>query len=153
VRLRRNGRRYANVFVALRVEWCKAYSRSRRWREELITVEEEMRRTIDFGSSAEQRWEERSTARTRMLGTSTAISSEVTEGVRAYVQEHVDRERRTTALLERDWAPIRAWAGQYLRGEDISGMEELVIVVDRDTLRWAEALAYDREEVENDMYQ
>ncbi|KAJ7911691.1 hypothetical protein B0H13DRAFT_1614307, partial [Mycena leptocephala] len=109
---------------ALRVEWCKAYSRSRRWREELVTVEEEMRRTIDFGSR-----------------------------VQDYVQEHVDRERRTTVLLESDWAPIRARAGRYLRGEDISGMEELVIVVDRDTLRWAEALAYDREEVENDMYQ
>jgi hypothetical protein len=41
----------------------------------------------------------------------------------------------------------------YLRGEDISHLEELVITVDRDSLRAAEALAYERDEVENDMYQ
>jgi hypothetical protein len=118
------------VFAALRVEWCKAYSRLRRWQEELVMVEEEMRRTIDYGSHAEQRWKVRATARASMLSTGTPISPEVAEGARAYALEYADRERRTTAALELDWVPIRARGAMYLRGEDISHLQELVITVD-----------------------
>ncbi|KAJ7701526.1 hypothetical protein B0H17DRAFT_1195306 [Mycena rosella] len=46
----------ATIHKALRVEWCKAYSRSNRWREDLVTVEEEMRQTIEFGVWAESQW-------------------------------------------------------------------------------------------------
>ncbi|KAJ7699123.1 hypothetical protein B0H16DRAFT_1484270 [Mycena metata] len=138
---------------ALRVEWCKAYSRSRRWREELVLVEEEMRRTIEYGLWSRQRWLERAEARTVMLGTTDAISPEVAEGVRAYALEQADREERTCARLRADWAPIRARAEQYLAGKDITGQGEIVVEVDRDSMRWAEALAYEREEIENDMYQ
>ncbi|KAJ7839911.1 hypothetical protein B0H13DRAFT_1649958 [Mycena leptocephala] len=103
---------------AVRVEWCKAYSRSNRWHEELVVVEEEMHRTIEFGDWEEARWIERSTARTVMLGEAyTPISAEVAEGVRAYALEHADRERRTSEKLRRDWGAIRARAGQYLRGK------------------------------------
>ncbi|KAJ7024617.1 hypothetical protein C8F04DRAFT_1270161 [Mycena alexandri] len=143
----------AKLHEALRVEWCKAYSRSKRWREDLVLVEEEMRRTIEYGRWAEARWITRSTARTMALGTQTPISAEVAEGVRAYALEHVNRERRTWEALEEDWAPLRARADQYLKGRDISGQPELTIAVDRDALRWAEALEYEREEVANDMYQ
>ncbi|KAJ7027466.1 hypothetical protein C8F04DRAFT_965213 [Mycena alexandri] len=45
----------AKLHEALRVEWCKAYSRSKRWREDLVLVEEEMRRTIEYGRWAEAR--------------------------------------------------------------------------------------------------
>jgi hypothetical protein len=140
--------------LALRVEWCKAYSRSKRWREDLVIVEEEMHRTIEFGDWAEQRWIERSTARTVMLGGGgVTISEEVAEGARAYALEHADRERRTSATLRRDWGAIRGRAAEYLRGGDISGGAEIVVEVDKDAMRWAEALAYEREEIENDMYQ
>ncbi|KAL0570105.1 hypothetical protein V5O48_011855 [Marasmius crinis-equi] len=44
---------------ALRVEWCKAYSRKMRWREELELVEEEMRRSpLSLEHDAKQ-WESR----------------------------------------------------------------------------------------------
>ncbi|KAJ7075033.1 hypothetical protein B0H15DRAFT_747204, partial [Mycena belliarum] len=92
---------------ALRVEWCKAFSRSRRWREELVTVEEEMGRTLAFGEYAERLWMTRSTARTTMLGTSDEISPEVAEGARAYALEQADRERRTNTKLRVEWASIR----------------------------------------------
>ncbi|KAJ7030498.1 hypothetical protein C8F04DRAFT_1263797 [Mycena alexandri] len=117
---------------ALRVEWCKAYSRSKRWREDLVLVEEEMRWTIEYGRWAEARWLTRATARTVALGTEKAISPEV---VRAYALEHAERERRTWEALEEDWAPLRARAAQYLKGEDIRGQPELMIAVDRDALR------------------
>ncbi|KAJ7026917.1 hypothetical protein C8F04DRAFT_965833 [Mycena alexandri] len=138
---------------ALRVEWCKAYSRSKRWREELVLLEEEMRRTIEFGRWAEKRWVARASARTVMLGKTAAISPEVAEGVSAYALEHADRERRTWEALAVDWAPIRKRGEKYLKGDDISQEPELVIEVDRDTLRWAETVEFEREEADNDMYQ
>ncbi|KAJ7675661.1 hypothetical protein DFH06DRAFT_1317822 [Mycena polygramma] len=124
-----------------------------RWREELVLVEEEMRRTIEFGEWAQRRWLAKAEARTIMLGTNAPISAEVAEGVRAYALEHAERERLTCEELRESWGPIRARAAAYLRGEDITGGQEIVVEVDRDTMRWAEAMAYEREEVENDMYQ
>ncbi|KAJ7020780.1 hypothetical protein C8F04DRAFT_1274533 [Mycena alexandri] len=61
--------------------------------------------------------------------------------------------RRTYEKLRADWGPIRARAGDYLGGRVISGREEIVVEVDRDSMRWAESLVYEREEIENDMYQ
>ncbi|KAJ6461547.1 hypothetical protein C8R47DRAFT_1225796, partial [Mycena vitilis] len=138
--------------LALRVEWCKAYSRSNRWHEELVVVEEEMRRTIESGYYAERQWRARATARTVMLGTTRPIDDAVKEGVRAYALEQADRERRTCAKLEVDWAPIRAKARAYLRGEDMSVLADVVVDVDEDQLRWAEASRYAAEEGENDLY-
>ncbi|KAJ7756679.1 hypothetical protein B0H16DRAFT_1314869 [Mycena metata] len=142
-----------NPVLALRIEWCKAYSRSRRWHEDLVLVEEEMRRTIEFGKWSERRWLEWAGAWTVMLGTTSEISPEVTEGVRAYALEQVDHERRTWEALEKDWGPLRRRAAKYLKGDDISAEPELVVEVDRDALRWAETVEHDHEEGENDMYQ
>ncbi|KAJ7019042.1 hypothetical protein C8F04DRAFT_1276744 [Mycena alexandri] len=119
---------------AIRVEWCKAYSRSNRWREDLVLVEEEMRRTLEYGRYAERQWKARAEARTLMLGKGGIIEPEVKEG-------------------EREWGPMRAKAAAYLRGEDMSGLPDVVVDVDEDQLRWAEARVYTEEEVENDMYQ
>ncbi|KAJ7667892.1 hypothetical protein DFH06DRAFT_983104 [Mycena polygramma] len=138
---------------ALRVEWAKAYSRSNRWREELVMLEAEMSRTIRGGRTAEQVWIARSSARTLALGKSTAMSPEVAEGVRAYALEQADRERRVCERLEKEWGPIRQRAAEYLRGDDISNCPEIVVGIDREALRWAEATMHEAEEVENDMYQ
>ncbi|KAF8209732.1 hypothetical protein K438DRAFT_1571533 [Mycena galopus ATCC 62051] len=144
----------AKLHEALRVEWCKAYSRRNRWREELVLVEEEMRRTIEFGRVVEQQWRERATARTVMLGApAQRLDDAVREGARAYALEQADRERRTYARLNTDWAPLRARAAAYLGGQDLGGLPEVVVEVDEDQVRWAEARAYTQEEGENDMYQ
>ncbi|KAJ7433022.1 hypothetical protein B0H11DRAFT_1759384 [Mycena galericulata] len=138
---------------ALRVEWCKAYSRANRWREDLVIVEEEMRRTIVFGRFAERQWVQRAAARTQMLAQPRRVMDPVVlEGVRAYAFEQADRERRTYEELERKWAPLRAKAAAYLRGEEMLG-PEVVVEVDADQLRWAEARQYEADEGENDMYQ
>ncbi|KAJ7023233.1 hypothetical protein C8F04DRAFT_1193689 [Mycena alexandri] len=145
VQKKEKGKEEEKLHEALHVEWW--------WREELVLVEEEMWRTIEYGAWAEERWRARASARTVMLGTAVPIAFEVAEGVRAYALEHADRERRTCEKLRADWGPIRARAADYLAGRDISGQAEIVVEVERDSLRWAEALAYEREEVENDMYQ
>ncbi|KAJ7180018.1 hypothetical protein C8R43DRAFT_871018 [Mycena crocata] len=137
---------------ALKVEWCKAYSRCNRLREELVKVEEEMRRFIAFGVTAGEHWVRRAGARTVMLGSSKAVTPEVLEGVRAYAMEQADREARTCAVLRQDWAVIRQRGGAYLRGEETSGMAGVVVDLDEDQLCWAEARLYEEEENENDLY-
>ena len=34
-----------DIFVALQIEWCKAWSRVRRWEEDVRLLKEEVRRT------------------------------------------------------------------------------------------------------------
>ncbi|KAF7352102.1 CxC2 domain-containing protein [Mycena venus] len=144
----------AKLHEALRVEWCKAYSRANRWREEAVLVEEEMRRTVEFGRFAERRWRERAGARTHPLGKlGRPVDGAVMEGVRAYALEQADRERRTNEKLEKEWGPIRVRAVAYLKGKDASGLEKIVVEVDEEEARWAEAKMYADEEGENDMYQ
>jgi hypothetical protein len=136
------------------VEWCKAYSRANRWREELVLLEEEMRQTIEFGRHAEHQWTSQALARTAMLGDSSLeVDAAVMEGARAYALEQADRERRTCTKLEADWGPLRVKASMYLRGEDSAGGPEIVVEVEEEEVRWAEARAYTEEETENDMYQ
>ncbi|KAJ7863421.1 hypothetical protein B0H13DRAFT_2354190 [Mycena leptocephala] len=53
-----------DLVEALRVEWCKAYARLRRWNEDVVIVDEEMKRTIEFGEWMALEWEQRATART-----------------------------------------------------------------------------------------
>ncbi|KAJ7144741.1 hypothetical protein C8R43DRAFT_891177 [Mycena crocata] len=142
----------AKLHEALRVEWCKAYSRCNRLHEELVKVEEEMRRTIHFGETEHELWLRRAEARTVMLGTSEAVTPEVLEGSRAYALEQVRRERTTCDRLMEEWRPIRARGAAYLRGEEIYGLPEVVIEVDEDQLRWSEARMYQEEENENDLY-
>ncbi|KAJ7775002.1 hypothetical protein B0H16DRAFT_1713446 [Mycena metata] len=137
----------------IRVEWCKAYSRVNRWREDLVKVEEEMRRTLEFGRYAEAQWKARAEARTTMLADASPIQPEVLEGVRVYALEQAHRERRLREKLEHEWGPMRAKAAAYLRGDDLSTLPDVVVDVDEDQVRWVEARAYTEEEVENDMYQ
>ncbi|KAJ7698905.1 hypothetical protein B0H17DRAFT_1158229 [Mycena rosella] len=85
---------------ALRVEWCKVYARTQRWIEETVLVEEEMRRTIEYGVYEAGVWLERASART-------GVSDELVEGLNAYAKEQADREARTCEKLRQSWAQVR----------------------------------------------
>lgn len=50
--------------IGLRIEWCKARSRSERWAEEVILLREEMRRVEAFFEWEKQQWLQRAPART-----------------------------------------------------------------------------------------
>lgn len=91
----------------------------RRWREDVVLVEEEMRRTIEYGFWSALEWGKRGTARKE-------VSSELTEGLMAYAQEQQDRELRTCTWLTEKWAPIREWGCIYLAGEAVSGADVVV---------------------------
>ncbi|KAJ6603283.1 hypothetical protein DFH09DRAFT_899070, partial [Mycena vulgaris] len=86
---------------ALRVEWCKAYARMRRWHEDTVLVEEEMRRTIEYGY-----WEGRPRE-----------DAELREGLKAYALEQADRETETCERLRAGWAHVRERGRAFLAGE------------------------------------
>ncbi|KAF7367657.1 CxC2 domain-containing protein [Mycena sanguinolenta] len=73
---------------ALRVEWCKAYARMRRWHEDVVLVEEEMRRTIQYGYWEAGQWLERSVAR------ESEGDAVLQEGRKAYALEQAHREAK-----------------------------------------------------------
>ncbi|KAJ7038483.1 hypothetical protein C8F04DRAFT_1256091 [Mycena alexandri] len=108
---------------ALRVEWCKAYARSRRFDEEVRLLREEMRRTVAFGRTVAAKWD--ALAEEVLEG----ASAELTEGRQAYAAEQGDRERATCKLLECKWSGILARAGTYLEGLNGDG-EHITIEIE-----------------------
>ncbi|KAJ6475381.1 hypothetical protein C8R45DRAFT_1159328 [Mycena sanguinolenta] len=100
---------------ALRVEWCKAYARMRRWHEDVVLVEEEMRRTIEYGYWQAREWLERSVGRESMVG------DELQEGLKAYALEQVHRETRTCEDLTTKWG---FWREQQEEDEEDDDGEE-----------------------------
>ncbi|KAJ7446065.1 hypothetical protein FB451DRAFT_1412427 [Mycena latifolia] len=111
---------------ALRVEWCKVYSRARRYDEDVRHLREEMRRTIASGYSEAAAWD--ALAREELSD----ASPELMEGWRTYAAEHAATERKTCALLETKWATIVARADHYLAGdaaEDV-GAEGVTLILE-----------------------
>ncbi|KAF8128075.1 hypothetical protein K438DRAFT_1789652 [Mycena galopus ATCC 62051] len=107
---------------ALRLEWSKAYARTKRLSEEVRLLREEMRRTIAFGRTAAEKWQQ--LAEQEIAGS----TPELTEGRRAYAAEHAATECQTCAKLERNWAGILAKADVYLEGTADLDAESLVTI-------------------------
>ncbi|KAJ7623110.1 hypothetical protein DFH06DRAFT_1142895 [Mycena polygramma] len=102
IRIHKAKLRDADLIDALRVEWCKAYARTRRLNEDIVLVEEEMRRTIEFGRVDS--------------GTVGTVNPALAEGLRAYALEHVHREQQTCELLSQQWHGLREKGQAYLAG-------------------------------------
>ncbi|KAL1741828.1 hypothetical protein HDZ31DRAFT_66538 [Schizophyllum fasciatum] len=66
----------AELYDGIRVEWCKAFARLRRWQEQILLVKEEMRRTRASLQHRANSWEARRLADAR--------PGPVGEGARAY---------------------------------------------------------------------
>ncbi|KAF8129675.1 hypothetical protein K438DRAFT_2136108 [Mycena galopus ATCC 62051] len=121
---------------ALRVEWCRAYSRSRRLEEEVRLLREEMRCTIAYSEVAAREWAVLAAEEGNSAG------AELGEGRRAYAAEKADRERDTCAALRKNWAGILAKADQYLDGMLRGDDEEVTVSLDP-----ADELELEEEEV------
>ncbi|KAK6992768.1 hypothetical protein R3P38DRAFT_3225083 [Favolaschia claudopus] len=109
---------------ALRVEWCKAYARTKRYDEEVRLVREEMRCTIAYGVTAEREWR-------RLAGEELAgATAELTEGQRAYAAEHAETKRARCADLEKRWRPILRKADVYLKESSGAASEPREVTVE-----------------------
>ena len=67
--------------LAFRIEWSKAYARGECWREEVLLLREEMRRTLVFLDHTSRMWSARGSPSSLII---LSKDSAVTEGLRAY---------------------------------------------------------------------
>ncbi|KAJ7180060.1 hypothetical protein C8R43DRAFT_871124 [Mycena crocata] len=109
----------------IRVEWTKARARADRWREELILLDEEMRRVLVYCEWKAHWWRDRRVPRT-------GISPELKEGLCAYALEQEARERWWAEKWAAKWAAVRARAKRALEDDVLDVTEELPIEVEVD---------------------
>ncbi|KAJ6483477.1 hypothetical protein C8R47DRAFT_1217563 [Mycena vitilis] len=123
---------------ALRVEWCNACARSRRYDEEVRMLREEMRRTIASGYSEIREWEELAAQAEDLSGS----TPELTEGRRAFAEEHIATELARCANLEKSWRGILEKADAYLNGTELAA--DTVVTVE---LEMGDEMDVDEDEV------
>ena len=78
-----------DVSLGLCVEWAKSRARAFRWKEELMLISEEMRRSVEFSRTMARIWDNRKNLRKDLL-----IDSHILEGIRAYTVEQAETERK-----------------------------------------------------------
>lgn len=97
----------------------------RRWHEDVVLVEEEMRRTIEYGYWSAGEWITRASVRAG------AVEDELLEGLTGYAREQEHREIVTCEQLSAKWARIRERGRAFLARETLPGVE-VVIPLDED---------------------
>ncbi|KAJ7918048.1 hypothetical protein B0H13DRAFT_1511202, partial [Mycena leptocephala] len=88
----------AELEEALRIEWAKAWSRVRRWREEALLLPEEYRRVLASFEYEARRWDERAEA--VRIGDA---AEPVTQGLIAYATRQADMYRRLAKRVVTAW--------------------------------------------------
>ncbi|KAF7974192.1 hypothetical protein HWV62_13237 [Athelia sp. TMB] len=87
--------------AALRVEWAKCKARQARWHEELLLLQEEMRRVIAFSYARAVWWRRKPEERPN-------VDDALAEGLRAYALEHADQETAFAVMLQQKWGAVRS---------------------------------------------
>ncbi|KAF7971126.1 hypothetical protein HWV62_22000 [Athelia sp. TMB] len=105
---------------ALRVEWAKAKARGERWGEEVMLLDEEMRRVLQFCDWKEQWWLQ------QKHGRSLTEPHEKTlrEGLDAYAEKQMALERAIAQSWEAKWKSIRARAQPIITGNVPADVED-----------------------------
>lgn len=93
--------------VALGVEWAKAKARADRWEEDVVLLDEEMRRVLMFCKWKAAWWMERVSLRK-------GLPDPLAEGFRAYATEQAGMEQRIHAAWATKWASTRQLAQPLL---------------------------------------
>jgi hypothetical protein len=89
--------------IALRVEWAKAGARADRWEEDVVVVDEEMRRVLQFCNWKAEWW-------LNQVPLRTGLPIPLAEGLKAYAEEQADLERRIHLAWTAKWACARELA-------------------------------------------
>ncbi|KAK7021051.1 hypothetical protein VNI00_017540 [Paramarasmius palmivorus] len=130
---KKEGASAEEIEASLRVEWCKARARACRAREELILVEEEMRRSIQFCTWKSRWW-------ISQVGKCQDTTSWQAEGLKAYaIQQAYLEHQRGQAWTDR-WQPVRARGQEVLQSlcetdnavDKLSSLNKLVVDLDLD---------------------
>ncbi|KAL0565932.1 hypothetical protein V5O48_016083 [Marasmius crinis-equi] len=103
-----DGDSFEAIVESLRSEWCKARALSRRAREEIRLVEEEMRRSIEYCLYMEEWWKKQADRRAD-------VPEALQEGLRAYAAENASTERKRSLRWTNTWFKTRERAKVILR--------------------------------------
>ncbi|KAG6809653.1 hypothetical protein H0H92_015320 [Tricholoma furcatifolium] len=117
---------------SIRLEWMKARARAERWREEVILLEEEMRRVLQYCGWQAEWWDQQARS---------TNSAALDEGLHAFAAEQAFVERARANLWCTRWAPVRQRAYDALQdqldsvnGELLDQYEEIEVELDFDDL-------------------
>ncbi|THU93004.1 hypothetical protein K435DRAFT_671013, partial [Dendrothele bispora CBS 962.96] len=91
-----NGTTEAVLFEGLRVEWCKAYARVRRYREEILLLKEEMRRCLVTLEWQAQQWLSKANP--------TSFGEAHADGISAYAYQQGALRRKIASRFRVMWA-------------------------------------------------
>ncbi|KAK7441515.1 hypothetical protein VKT23_016505 [Stygiomarasmius scandens] len=83
------------LYDGLRIEWCKSYARVKRWHEEILLLQEEMRRCLVTLEWQAKEWEGRAEIDT--------FEGERKEGAAAYAYRQAEVKRSIAARFEELW--------------------------------------------------
>ena len=92
-----------DLSIALRVEWAKAKARADRWEEEVVLLDEEMRRTLEFCSWKAAWWESQIIQREPLLPSDGPLM----DGLRAYAYKQAALEREISDKWALKWRGTR----------------------------------------------
>ena len=95
--------------LALGAEWAKAKARADRWEEDVILLDEEMRRVLQFCIWKASWWKEQASLRKD-------LPKPLAEGLSAYAAEQVDMEQKIHTAWTEKWASARQLAQPLLLG-------------------------------------
>lgn len=111
-------------FVDMRIEWCKARARAKRWEEEVELLVEEMRRVLAFWKWDAARWDERG---------KNFVSDDdaVLEGHHAYAQRQATLRRLLAQRCQDAWsntiALVKGTDGKDGRGDTQAFSQEIEV--------------------------
>lgn len=91
------------LLPALRVEWAKAKARAERWEEEVVLLNEEMRRVLMYCSWKEEWWREQLKDRVVTLD----VDDPLAEGLKAYAYRQSALESRIRSQWQAKWHAAR----------------------------------------------
>ncbi|KAI6119465.1 hypothetical protein EV401DRAFT_2071463 [Pisolithus croceorrhizus] len=84
------------IYLAIRIEWCKARARAHHWAEEVDLLLEEKQQTLQFLEWDATRWAERAKAITDQ-------DKPLNEGLRAYAEHQANIRRRLGVSFTHTW--------------------------------------------------
>jgi hypothetical protein len=113
-----------DVFAGIRAEWAKTRARAARWREEVVLLDEEMHRALDYCWWRSQWWNSR-------VEIKKALAPHIAEGLSAYAREQQDAEQARALSWAAQWSAVRARAVSVLNGH-LSSLPQLTVEITDD---------------------
>ena len=97
----------------MRVQWCRTRARAMRWSEEVLLLQEEMRRVLEYMSWFANWWTSHAAL------PSTAHDPYLSEGLTAYAAKQEDLRLSLRNHFETLWKDVQSW----LDAKQVPGMD------------------------------